>query len=356
MRKGIYAALIFSIGLTASCSTSSDDTATKAKEDAKASKRYDQLLSDKLSVYAALPTKADNPENPSNPAKVKLGHILYYDTRLSKDGNNSCNSCHNLATFGVDNLPTSPGDLGQNGDRNSPTVLNAALHFTQFWDGREPDVEAQAGGPVLNPVEMNMPSKQAMEERLRNDEAYRSLFAEAFPESSTPISYENMQKAIGAFERELLTPSRFDKYLLGDKDALTLKEKRGLLSFTLVGCATCHNGPLLGGNQFQRFGVHKPYWEATGSEKIDKGLAALTGDELDEYMFKVPSLRNITETHPYFHDGSVAELEEAVKIMAEIQLDYTLNKEELEHIMAFMESLKGDIPAKYKVNPIVASN
>ena len=141
------------------------------------------------------------------------------------------------------------------------------------------------------------------------------------------------------FERQLLTPSRFDKYLKGDKQALTLEEKKGLLTFTLTGCNTCHNGPLLGGNQFHRFGVYKPYWEATKSEKIDKGVADLTNEELDEYMFKVPSLRNITETYPYFHDGSVKDLKEAVKIMADIQLDYKMNGEEVKNVMVFMRSL-----------------
>jgi len=161
-----------------------------------------------------------------------------------------------------------------------------------------------------------------------------------------------MQRAIGVFERQLLTPSRFDKYLKGDKQALTLEEKKGLLTFTLTGCNTCHNGPLLGGNQFHRFGVYKPYWEATKSEKIDKGVADLTNEELDEYMFKVPSLRNITEKYPYFHDGSVKDLKEAVKIMADIQLDYKMNGEEVKNVMVFMRSLKGEVPEKYKQNPL----
>ncbi|MEQ9186552.1 MAG: cytochrome-c peroxidase [Cryomorphaceae bacterium] len=338
-----------------SCS-SVDENKASENDNADQSRRYDQLLSEYTSQYAPLPEKAINEANPANPAKIKLGHMLYYDTRLSLTGNNSCNSCHNLKTYGVDNLATSPGDLGELGDRNSPTTLNAALHTTQFWDGRAADVEEQAGGPLLNPVEMNIPSKSFMEQRLKEIDAYVSLFAEAFPEEATPISYENIQKAIGAFERELLTPARIDSYLKGDKDALSLREKKGMLSFNLIGCNTCHNGALFGGNQFQRFGVFKPYWEATGSTNIDRGIAAITDEELDEYMFKVPTLRNVTETHPYFHDGSVKDLSTAVKIMADVQLDYQMTSEEVKNVVAFLEALKGEVPEQYQINPLASSD
>lgn len=338
----------------AACSNTDEQKASE-NVNTDQSQRYDQLLSEYTSQYAPLPEKAINEDNPTNPSKVKLGHMLYYDTRLSLNGNNSCNSCHNLKTYGVDNLATSPGDLGELGERNSPTTLNAALHTTQFWDGRAADVEEQAGGPVLNPVEMNIPSKSFMEKRLKEVDAYVSLFAEAFPGETSPVSYENMQKAIGAFERELLTPSRIDRYLKGDKDALSLQEKKGMLSFNLIGCNTCHNGSLFGGNQFQRFGVFKSYWEATGSTNIDRGVAELTDEELDEYMFKVPSLRNVTETHPYFHDGSVKDLATAVKIMADVQLDYRMTNEEVKNVVAFLEALKGDVPEQYQTNPLASS-
>ena len=343
---------LFALAFILSSCGSDAPKETEASSEEKDSKIYDGKLAEHMSLYAALPSAAPNPENEITPAKIILGHALYYDTRLSLTGNNSCNSCHNLNTYGVDNLPTSPGDLGQNGERNSPTTLNAALHTSQFWDGRMKDVEEQAGGPVLNPVEMNMPSEKDVEKRLSEIDLYKQLFAEAYPGDKNPFTYTNMRNAIGVFERQLLTPSRFDAYMKGDKSALTLQEKKGMLSFTLIGCTSCHNGPLLGGNQMQRFGVHKPYWEATGSEKHDKGLAEQTDDEFDNYMFKVPSLRNIDKTHPYFHDGSVSDLSEAVKIMAEVQLDYKMNKDEVKNVVAFLESLTGEVPAQYKVNPL----
>lgn len=353
MKRLVLSVLLIPV-LIVSCSQGNDDDNSESV-DAKAHERYDALLDEKRSQFAALPERADNPENSTTPAKIKLGHALYFDTRLSLTGNNSCNGCHNLKTYGVDNLPTSPGDAGENGDRNSPTTLNAALHDSQFWDGRMKDVEEQAGGPVLNPVEMNMPSEAEVERRLSQIPIYQDLFAAAYPDEANPFTYTNMRNAIGVFERQLLTPSRIDDYLKGDKDALTLKEKKGMLSFALIGCTTCHNGALLGGNQLQRFGVHKPYWEATGSEHIDGGLFEQTKDSFDLYMFKVPSLRNITETHPYFHDGSVANLREAVEIMAEVQLDYKMNKDEVNNVVAFLEALKGEVPEQYQSSPLAAS-
>jgi cytochrome c peroxidase len=346
--------LLVSIVLT-SCGESAEADNDAIDKEAKESTRYDGLLAEHLSSFAVLPSEANNPENVSTPAKIKLGHALYFDTRLSLTGNNSCNSCHNLKTYGVDNLPTSPGDAGENGDRNSPTTLNAALHISQFWDGRMKDVEEQAGGPVLNPVEMNMPSEAEVEKRLSQVEVYKELFAEAYPNDANPFTYTNMRNAIGVFERQLLTPSRVDKYLKGEKNALTAQEKKGMLSFALIGCTTCHNGPLLGGNQMQRFGVHKPYWEATGSERHDGGLFEQTKDSFDLNMFKVPALRNIAETHPYFHDGSVSSLREAVKIMADVQLDYQMNKAEVDNVVAFLQALTGEVPVEYQEDPLAVS-
>lgn len=294
---------------------------------------------------------AENPENPITEEKVKLGKMLYFDKRLSKEGNISCNSCHNLATAGVDNLPTSQGDDGGFGDRNSPTVLNAAHHFLQFWDGRNKDVEEQAGGPILNPVEMAIPNKDFLVDRLKGVDMYKDMFAAAYPGSSSPITYLNVQKAIAAFERTLITPSRFDDYLNGDSHALTVAEKEGLKTFMDAGCITCHNGPMLGANSFQKFGQFKEYWHYTGSENVDYGRFAVTENEADKFMFKVPSLRNIHETGPYFHDGSVDDLAEAVNIMAEINLRKRLSDDEVESILTFLGSLSGDIPEDAKYAP-----
>lgn len=314
--------------------------------------QYDLALKDKMGDYfTSLPTTSANQENKRTDQKIELGHYLYYDVRLSKNNTISCNSCHNLSTFGVDNKPTSEGDGGLNGDRNSPTVLNASLHTTQFWDGRASDVEQQAGMPILNPVEMAIPSEQFLVDRLKGIPLYQTLFKSAFPDQEQPITYENIRKSIALFERELLTPSRFDDYLRGNTSALTLQEKKGLSSFINVGCVTCHSGTLLGGNMTQKFGVFDNYMKHTGSTSEDVGLYKLTGNEGDKFVFKVPSLRNVSKTAPYFHDGSVKELDKAVAIMGEIQLNYKLSQEEVNNIVAFLGALEGNVPEKYKKAP-----
>jgi cytochrome c peroxidase len=283
--------------------------------------------------------------------RILLGKHLYFDNRLSKDGKNSCNSCHNLKSFGVDNLALSVGDLGKNGTRNSPSTFNSALHFLQFWDGRAVDVEEQAGGPILNPAEMNIPSKRFLVDRLSKIKGYPELFKKAFPKADTSLTYWNIQQAIGSFERTLITPSKFDKLLKGDNEALNEKELKGLASFSDNGCITCHNGALLGGTSFQKFGVHSNYWEATKSTTIDNGRFDVTHNEFDKYSFKVPSLRNVEKTSPYFHDGSVNDLHQAVKIMAKIQLNKDLGDEEINNIVAFLNTLTADISDEQKKAP-----
>lgn len=266
---------------------------------------------------------------------IILGQKLYFEKKLSVNNSMSCNTCHNLETFGVDNEPTSPGHEKKRGDRNSPTVLNAALHASQFWDGREPDVEAQALGPILNPVEMGMPSEKAVMDKLREDQEYVELFAKAFPGTSKSMKYVNVGKAIGAFERTLLTPSRFDDYLKGDVHALSEKERRGLNQFVQVGCTSCHAGVVLGGDSFQKIGAINEY------KTQDKGRYNVTKDKDDMFFFKVPSLRNVVHTGPYFHDGSIKTLDEAIRLMGHHQLDVKLSEEQLEEIKAFLASTTG---------------
>ncbi len=309
---------------------------------------YAATFNQSVKMFAPLPDEAVSEENPITDEKVALGKMLYFDNRLSLNNTQSCNTCHNLNTFGVDNNPTSQGNNGGFGDRNSPTTLNAALHFTQFWDGREPHVEAQAGGPILNPVEMEMPSEGAVIDRLKGVAEYVEMFSAAFPDDKSPITYENLKKAIGAFERRLITPTRFDDYLNGKSDALTAKEKQGLKKFLDVGCGTCHAGALLGGDQFQKFGVHVDYWELTESKEKDLGRFNVTKKEDDKYVFKVPSLRNIEKTAPYFHDGSVSDLSETVKIMAKAQLNKDLSDAEVKQIVTFLKSLTGEVPEELK--------
>jgi len=335
-----------------------------APPDEAAAAQEDQLFRLATSLFAPLPEVADDPARPVTDEKVELGRMLWYDTRLSLSGGFSCNSCHNLATYGVDNLPTSLGHGWAIGPRNAPTALNAALHAFQFWDGRAPDVEAQAQGPVLNPIEMATPSPEFAVARISSIPTYVELFEKAFPGEDTPLRYENIANAIASFERTLLTPARFDAYLAGDLDALTPLEKQGLQVFVQAGCAGCHNGVALGGNSLQRFGVVEAYWEATRdyvtidspTMPMDVGRFAVTHDESDLYVFKVPSLRNITRTYPYFHDGSVWSLEDATQVMARVQLGRELSAEELEAVMAFYQALEGEIPAHALQLPVLPAS
>ncbi len=323
-----------------------------------------KLLEEARKYFKPLPEVAKSKTNPITPAKVLLGKMLYYEPRLSKSGLISCNTCHNLATYGVDNLPTSVGHRWQIGPRNAPTTLNAALHTRQFWDGRAKDVEEQAKGPVLNPIEMAMDSPKDVVKRLKSIPEYVRLFKKAFPRSKDPVNYDNVAKAIAAFERTLMTPSRFDRFLKGDLKALTKKEKEGLRTFIRVGCASCHNGPALGGTMFTKFGIVKAYWEATRdyvtldkpTMPMDVGKFAVTHKEEDLYVFKVPSLRNITRTYPYFHDGSVWNLEDAVQVMAKVQLGKELTKKELSSIIAFLKTLEGKIPEDALKLPVLPPN
>lgn len=311
--------------------------------------KADSIMTKAKNVFQSLPTEAVNPDNLLSPEKVALGKALYYDNVLSMNKTQSCNTCHDLETYGVDNKPTSPGDGGALGVRNSPTTLNSALHFLQFWDGRMKDVEEQAGGPVMNPDEMNMPSEAVVMARLSKDENYQKMFAAAFPEEKDAMNFESMRKAIGAFERTLLTPSRFDEFIQGDNTVLSAQELAGLETFMNTGCTACHNGPLLGGNMFQKyplFGTHKEY---TGSDVDDLGKMDATKNDADKYMFKVPSLRNVAETWPYLHDGSVKNLDKTVYLMAKAELNKELTPEQTNDIVAFLKALTGEVPAAAKL-------
>lgn len=297
------------------------------------------LLEEALDNFEPLP---DQPVfkagNPFNKAKMKLGKMLFFEPRLSKSGVFSCNSCHNMGTGGVDNAPLSTGHKWQVGGRNAPTVLNAALHIAQFWDGRAEDVEAQAQGPVLAGVEMAS-TKDLVLKRLKSIPEYVTLFREAFPGDKDPLTYKHMADAIGAFERTLLTPSRFDDFLKGNEKALSEKEKAGLNTFMDKNCILCHKGVTVGGGMYQKFGVENPY-----QNQGDKGRYEITKDKDDMYVFKVPSLRNIELTYPYFHDGKVWDLKEAVRTMGWTQLGEKLTEREVDNIIAFLKSLTGKQP------------
>lgn len=252
----------------------------------------------------------------------------------------------------MDNKPTSEGHNKQFGARNSPTALNAFLLDSQFWDGRAKTVEDQAKGPLVNPVEMAMPDLAAVEKRVGEIAGYTEQFKTAYADKGGVANIDNIAHAIGAFERTLLTPSKWDNYLKGDVNALNEQEKRGVRKFMDNGCIACHTGVNLTNGTFQKFGLVKgPYWEYIKDPKQDTGLFEVTQKEADKYFFRVPQLRNIAKTAPYFHNGSVATLEEAVSIMGETQLGKTLPKEDVADIVAFLNTLTGEVPAEAQVVP-----
>ncbi|MCK6572270.1 cytochrome-c peroxidase [Myxococcota bacterium] len=306
----------------------------------------------RLELFAPLPEVVENPENPLTPEKIDLGRQLYFDKRLSAGGDVSCNSCHGLNTYGVDGKPFSEGHKKQLGGRNSPSVYHAAGHVAQFWDGRAKDVEEQAMGPVTNPVEMAMKDGKAVEKVLKGIPGYVEAFKKAFPDAKEPVTFENMGRAIAAFERKLMTPSKWDKFLKGDKAALNADEINGFNTFVETGCVTCHSGAYVGGSMYNKLGLVKP-WPAPADPKVkpDEGRFAVTKNEADKGFFKVPSLRNIAKTGPYFHDGSVASLDEAVKMMASHQLGRDLTPEQSKSILAFLDTLTGELPGEYIAEP-----
>lgn len=305
----------------------------------------DSLLASAKTHFAVIPSEVPNPNNEITPEKVALGKALFFDTRLSKSNTISCNSCHNIATYGVDNNPRSMGHGWKLGGRNAPTVLNSALQIAQFWDGRAKDVEEQAKGPIMNPVEMAMGSQTLAIERISTIKSYVDQFKEIYPNQKNPVTYDNIANVIGVFERTLTTPSRFDQYLEGDATALTASEKKGLNEFINVGCTACHNGANIGGGMYQKFGlVNGPYWTYTNSVVHDLGRYDVTNKEEDKSVFKVPTLRNIIHTYPYFHDGSIWDLKQAVHIMGQTQLGKNLTDTQINEIVDFLNSLTGEVP------------
>jgi cytochrome c peroxidase len=281
-------------------------------------------------------------------AKINLGRQLFYDRRLSKSHEMSCNSCHDLAAYGVDGRATSIGSDGKGGTRNAPTVYNASGHFAQFWDGRASSVEEQASGPLLSKKEMGMSSAAAVTAVLKAIPGYVTGFRRAFPSDPEPITMENIGRCLGAFERGLVTPSRWDQYLRGDLAALDRDEKLGLRTFLNLGCAVCHTGAYLGGSMFQRAGIA----EAWPNQK-DPGRSDITKSAGDRMMFKVPSLRNVAMTAPYFHDGSSATLEDAVQRMGRRQLGIDLGASEVASLVSWLNTLTGEIPAAYIAMPLL---
>jgi cytochrome c peroxidase len=309
------------------------------------------LRNEALDIFEPLPSTvpAVN-DNPITVEKIELGKALFFDPRMSASGVFSCNSCHNLATGGDDNLETSIGHGWQRGPRNSPTALNSVFNEAQFWDGRAEDLAAQAKGPVQAGVEMaNTPDN--LVQTLNSMPQYVEWFSESFEGEEDPVNFDNFAKAIEAFEATLITPAPFDAWLNGDDNAMTQEQLAGLSQFMDMGCAACHSGVNVGGSGYYPFGlIEKP-----GADVLpvgDKGRFAVTETVDDEYVFRAAPLRNVALTAPYFHSGKVWDLKVAVQIMAESQLGEELGDNEANQIVAFLESLTGTLPeVTYPVLP-----
>ncbi|HHJ81288.1 MAG TPA: cytochrome-c peroxidase, partial [Candidatus Tenderia electrophaga] len=308
------------------------------------------LLASSLVSADILPSVVPAPaNNPTTPEKVELGKQLFFDPRLSVDGTVSCNSCHNIMSSGTDNRPTSAGVDGQRGGRSAPTVWNAAFLSAQFWDGRAATLEEQAKGPPLNPIEMGMPSEAAVVERLNSIPGYVEQFKLAFG-GKDAVSYDNMAKAIAAFERTLITAnSNYDRFLSGEKTALSEQAQRGKKVFEQSGCNACHSGanfagPTLpiGEGFYQKFPSIASDYDHKYKLSEDKGRFEVTKDRADMNKWRVPSLRNIALTAPYFHNGSVETLDEAVRVMAKTQLGLDINDQDVDDVVAFLQSLNGE--------------
>ncbi len=302
--------------------------------------------------WQALPDTAPAPaDNPTTEAKVELGKMLYMDPRFSSTGTVSCNSCHNVMEGGDDSRSTSMGVHGKTGGRNAPTVWNSAFHSVQFWDGRADLLEDQAKGPVANPVEMGMSDVETAMDRVRKIPGYKPVFDKAFGKDAMTVA--NAAKAVAAFERTLITPnSPYDRFVKGDKSALSAQQQRGMEKFASTGCTSCHSGAAFNGPKMPLgtgFYAKFPTFSDNSYVKkydlsADKGREEATGKAADAHMFRVPTLRNITDTAPYFHNGAVNDLHEAVRIMAKTQLNKDLPANDVNDIVAFLESLTGEYP------------
>lgn len=301
----------------------------------------------------SLPLTAPEPaDNPTTREKVELGKRLFFDPRLSSDGTVSCNSCHNVMAFGTDNRPVSVGINGQRGSRSAPSVYNAAFLSVQFWDGRAASLEEQAKGPLTNPKEMGMRDHDAVVQRVKQTPGYKESFAQVF-KGRNPVTIDNLAKAIAAYERTLITPnSAFDRWARGDSQAISKAAQRGFRKVNEIGCTSCHSGPAFAGPNlpigtgfFQKFPTHRNnlYVKKYDLEQ-DSGRQQVTGDERDAHFYRVPSLRNVAMTAPYFHNGKVRGLRDAIRVMAATQLNRELSDSDVSDIYSFLLTLTGEIP------------
>lgn len=322
---------------------------SNAKEDMKFDKK---LLEQAKNFFSPLPMNFNSDSNPITKEKIELGKLLFFERRLSTNDMISCATCHAVEYYYSSPAQKQMGAIKIQ-PRNAPTVLNSAGQFVQHWIGNRKDLEDQAFQSLTGAAAFGNPSTEVVVNKLKNIHPYPELFKKAFPEDENPLNAQNIAKAIGAFERTLVTPSRFDEFLKGKVKALTKEEKIGLKTFMEIGCVACHNGALVGGNSYQKFGIYEPYWKYTKSQDIDEGRYVVTNKEEDKYVFKVPSLRNVANTSPYFHDGSVYKLKEAIWIMGKTQLGKELTEEQINSIEAFLKSLTGKLPENAVKPPIL---
>lgn len=329
-----------SLAIASLCLAFAASPANAAPPDAK------KLLADARERFEALPA-IPAAKDPASAARVELGRRLFFENRVSMDGNVSCSHCHLPDKQGSDGLPKAIGVFGKENPRNAPSIFNAALNFRQHWRGDRESLEDQAEKSLLGPASFGNPDQATAMGKLKAIPEYAGAFARAFPDDKDPINSKNWGLAVAAFERTLLTPSKFDAFLAGDVTALSAQEQTGLRKYIDLGCASCHGGAGIGGDTFHKFGAYVDYWRETGVSNPDKGRFDVTKDETDLYVFKVPSLRNVAKTGPYFHDGSVADLAKAVKVMGKTQLNVTLSDKDAADIVAFLGALTGPVPANY---------
>ncbi len=313
----------------------------------------EDLIARAKAVFGPLPASMPSADNPITPEKVRLGNILFFESRISVDRTVSCAKCHPPALHAADGLRKAVGNHCKENPRNSPTIVNAASQISAHWIGNRTDVEDQARQAVTGPPAFGMPDNASVEKVLRGMPEYIALFKAAFPNDKEPVTVENFARAVGAFERTLMTPGPFDDFMQGKATALTEQQKRGLRTFLDTGCMTCHFSPYLGGQMYQKFGVFEPYQKYTKSATVDEGRFAVTKNEADKFVFKVPVLRNVAMTPPYFHDGSVDRLADAVVIMAKVQLGRDLAAAQADDISAFLHSLTGKMPESLMKAPVL---
>ena len=313
----------------------------------------DALLDKARQYFAPLPKTMATAQRPLTPALVELGRALFFDPRMSVDGTASCARCHQPALYGTDGLAKSHGNHDKLNARNAPTVLNAALQIKQHWVGDREDVEDQATKALTGPASFGNPNFETPMARIKAIAGYLPMFQAAFPNDVDAVTPTNWGRAIGAYERTLVSRSPFDDFLEGKLDALSAAERQGLQTFINTGCIACHNGVGIGGSEFKKFGVTEDYWKATGSKEPDEGRFLATKNPDDEYVFKVPTLRNVAMTGPYFHDGSAGSLEKAVQAIAKLQLGVTTTDKEVREIVAFLASLTGTLPDNFASAPIL---